>query len=171
VEADAHAFDGEVGARRSAGGEHVERPARTLDGELCGGREVDRHVEAMRDVVGPAGRQQRDLRLRTGHVGGGVQRAVTAEQHDAALGAEERVRQLVQRGGDMRLGARAERAQQRDGVSQQCRPTHETARIRIRDHEQVGGVRCEPERPAPQRRQWGWYGGRECRGCHGAGNL
>ena len=153
VEADAHAFEGEVAARLGARGDQVDRMRGALDGKAGGARDLDRHAEAPRDVVRAPGGEDGELRLRARDVGGGVQRAVAAEQHDAATRLVQRRRELLGGRRQARLDARTERAERADGVPEELGATHQPARVRVRDHQELGGERAQPTRPGMGR---GW---------------
>ena len=148
MEADADALDREVAAAGGLRGDRVDRVRAALDREPSGGVEVERDAEAARHVVGLPARDQGELGLVARRVRRGVERAVAAQQDDAALGGGEDERELVERRGDERLDARAGRAEKPRGVLNELRMPVEAARVPIRHEKQVRRERPQaPVRP------------------------
>ena len=142
VEADADALERVNGLPVRGRGDEVERADAALDGDARRGGEVDRDRQAVRNVVGPAGGEKRDLGLRPVDVRERVHRAVAAQQHDAPVGLVHEVRELVQRRRHVRLDAGAPVAELPDGAVEDLAVAADAARVAVRDQHQMARGAC-----------------------------
>jgi hypothetical protein len=133
-EADAQALHHESALLRRARLDQVDRTHVAADRQLGGPLPVERDAEAARDVVGPAGRYERQLARRSREVHGGVNRAVAADEHQTpAVGVSPHVREVRQRCGVDQVGVRAGGAKQ---VEQARSAAVDSAAVPIDDHQQ-----------------------------------
>jgi hypothetical protein len=168
VEADADALECEVATVPGPGDDRVDRVRAAFDREARRGVELERKAEAARDVVGLPPRDQRELGLGPAGVRGRVQRAVTAQQHDAALGAGEHELELAEVGRDERLDPGAGGPEQPRGVGDELGMPAQPAGVAVRHQEQMRRERPQRARRASGRERCERRGGElwgSCR-CH-----